>query len=138
MLEIALATFGVTLGALMAFGRMRSGPFWAFAMVGRRVTRGLAQSPWIDVLVGVLVHAGQCVAIGAAAALMLGAGRIESRIRTALIVVLIWEMAARIAWLGSVRVDVAADFSFWPRALLAVLIGAAVVIAPRRFHRTDV
>jgi hypothetical protein len=132
VLDAALASFAVTGGALMAFGRLRDGAFSAFAVVGRRVTRDVVLPYWGDALVGLAVHAGQCVALGAAAAVLLGAGRAGSRVRTALVVVLAWELAARFAWLAFVRADVAAGLSFWPRALVAVLLGAALAIAPRR------
>jgi hypothetical protein len=130
--DAALASFAVSAGALLAFGRSRDGVFAAFATVGQRVTRDIVVPGGWEVVIGFVVHAGQCVAIGAVTALLLGAGRIESRLRTALVVVLMWELAARVPWLAFVRADVVAGLSFWPRTMLAVLLAAAVAIAPRR------
>lgn len=130
-LDAGLAAFAGTTGAILTFGRLRGGAFAAFEVIGRRVALDVALPRWGDAAVGLAVHAGQCLALGGAAALLLGAGRIESRLRAGLFVVFAWELAARVPWLAFVRADVAAGFSVWPRAALALLLGAALAFAPR-------
>jgi len=130
-LDAGLAAFAGTTGAMLAFGRLRGGAFASFEVIGRRVALDVALPRWGDILLGLVVHAGQCLALGAGAALLLGAGRIGSRLRAALLIVFAWELAARVPWLAFVRADVAAGFGVWPRAALAVLLGAALAFAPR-------
>jgi hypothetical protein len=139
MLDAAVAASALTTGALLAFGRSRGGMWAPFASVGRRAAGGgPLEPPQLEVLIGVGVHLGQMVALGAATALLLGGGRVSSRLRAALLVVLAWELAARLLpWLPGLRVDAALGLPLLPRVGLAAVLVLALAFAPRRDRVTD-
>jgi len=130
--DASVAAGAVTTGALLAFGRSRDGAWAGF----RRVGEVVAGSPELGALattgLGVLVHWGQMVALGASTALLLGGSRIASRLRAALLVVLAWEMLARVPWIAVLRADYAAGLAPAPRIGLAALLALTLALAPRR------
>lgn len=133
-LDAAVAAGSLTTGALLVFGRARDGALTAFSRVGRAAGGGdpLA-STGLEAGLGLLVHLGQMTALGAATALLMGAGRVGTRLRAALLVVLAWELAPRVLpWLLPLRVDVAAGLTTPPRLGLAAVLVMALALAPRR------
>jgi hypothetical protein len=87
---------------------------------------------WGDAVLGLAVHSGQCLILGAATALLLGDGGWASRLRSALVVVAAWELLARLQWFAIVRADIAAGLSLPAQIGLALLLAGALAIAPRR------
>lgn len=130
--DAGIAAFAATTGALLMFANARGSAVAPFAAIGRRVARDIVLPLWGDVTLGLGVHLGQCLALGAATALLLGAAADwRARIRAALVVVFVWELAARVAWLAVVRADVVSGLSTASRAGLAVLMIGALAVGPR-------
>ena len=130
-IDAGLAAFAATTGALLVFGHAGAGTFTAFAIVGRRVARDIVLSTGGDVLVGLMVHLGESMVLGALTAAVLGAGTVSNRLRAALAVVLLWELAPLIGVFAALRADVAADLSAAQRVALALVLVAALALAPR-------
>jgi hypothetical protein len=131
-LDAAIAAGAASTGALLIFGRARDGMWAGFAQVGRVVGREWTQSVAAQAALGLVVHLGQMAALGAAMALLLGSTRISSRLRAALLIVLAWEIAARVPWLAVLRADMASNLALAPRIGLVALVALALAFAPRR------
>jgi len=131
-LDAGVAAGALTTGALLAFGRARAGLTEGFRRVGEVVAGTGTLSAPLEVAVGLLVHWGQMIALGAAMALLLGGTRIASRLRAALLVVLAWELWGRVAWMAVLRVDLVSGLATAPRIGLAVVVVVALALAPRR------
>jgi hypothetical protein len=131
-LDAGVGAFAATTGALLVFARQRGGMFSPFAQVGRRFARDIALPYWGDATAGLVIHFGEALVLGACTAVLLGAGGARARVRAALLVVLLWEVAPLIAPLAAVRVDIAADLPVVERAGLAFVLLIALTLAPRR------
>lgn len=131
-LDAALSALAVTTGALLAFGYTHGNVLSAFSIVGRRIAREIVLPGWGDAALGFAVHSGQCLVLGAATALLMRDGRLASRVRAALLVLVAWELIAQLPWFAIVRADVTAGLSLPSRIGLALLLGAALALAPRR------
>lgn len=131
-LEAGLAVFAVTAGALMTFGARRSGSFSAFTEVGSRIARDVVLPRWGDALLGVGAHLGQSLVLGAVTAFLLGGRPDASRLRAALIAVILWQVAALVPWIAAVRADLALPLGPVARIGLTALVVAALAIVPRR------
>ena len=134
LFDAGLAAFAASTGALLAFAYVQGDTLAPFALVGRRVARDIVFSTGGDAAIGLAVHFGQSIALGAAMALLLGAERISSRVRSALIVVLCWQLVAFVPWIAVVRADIAIGLTPLPRVGLAALLTAALALAPRRMR----
>lgn len=130
--DAALAAFGATTGALLAFGVRRAGALAPFATVGRRVAREIALPVWGDAVVGLVVHFGEMLFLGLLMAALMHTDTRSTRLRSALVVVLAWQLVAPWHTLAVVRADVAADLVPISRVGLAVLLAAALAFGPRR------
>ena len=123
-----ITAFTATTGALLAFAYARGGMFVPFARIGRRVALNVALPYWGDTLVGMVVHLGQSLALGALTVLLAGAWPAASRLRAALLVVLCWQLATIVPWLAVIRVDLSVELSPIARLGLAVLLVAALAM----------
>ncbi len=130
-LDASVAAMAVTTGALIAFGRARDGAWAGFQRVGELVL-GEGSGGLATAAAGLAVHCGQMIALGAAMALLLGGSRVASRVRAALLVVLAWELLARVGWVAALRADFAAGLAPAPRIGLAALLALTLALAPRR------
>ncbi len=130
--DASVAAGAVTTGALLAFGRARDGAWAGFRRVGEVVAGSGDLGAAATTGLGVVVHWGQMIALGAATALLLGGSRVASRLRAALLVVLAWEVIARVPWVAVLRADFAAGLAPAPRIGLAALLALTLAFAPRR------
>lgn len=130
-LDAGFAGFAATTGALLAFGHARGDALGSFAFIGRRIAREVALPEWAHAALGVGAHFGVSFALGALMAMLLTSLRTQTRVRCALVVVVAWEICARIAPLAAVRVDLVAGLDPARRVALALLLGAALAYAPR-------
>ena len=103
----------------------------SFALIGRRIAREVALPAWANASLGVAAHLGASLALGALMAMLLTNLRPQVRVRCAVVVVVAWEICARIAPLAAVRADLAAGLDPARRVALALLLGAALAFAPR-------
>jgi hypothetical protein len=130
-LDAGVAGFAATTGALLAFGRARGDAFGSFAFIGRRIAREITLPEWANAVLGVGAHSGTSLALGALMAMLLTNLHTQVRLRSALVVVVAWEVCARIAPLAAIRADLAAGLNPGRRVALALLLGAALAFAPR-------
>jgi hypothetical protein len=132
ILGAGIAVFTLLTGALLVFGHNRGGALAPFARVGRNVARDVSLSQAGDAAVGLVVHLGQSLALGALAVLLLSVLRPPSRLRAALIVVLVWQLAALVPWFAVIRPESSVSLTPLARALMAVLLVVAVVVGTGR------
>jgi len=131
ILEAGLAAFGGTLGALLIFARHSGSALEPFIVVGARVVRDVVLPLWVSALVGVLVHLGQCLALGAATVYLREIIPSGSRLRAALLVLILWQLAALLPWIAVIRADLAIHLTIAQRIVIAVLVGAALAYERR-------
>lgn len=130
--EAGIAGFAMTTGALMAFGWRRGGIFTSFALIGRRVARDIVLPIWGDAMLGLAIHLGEMFVVGALAAMFAVTLRTVSRVRAAVLAVLVWQAGSMFPPFAVVRPDVVANLAWFLRIGLAVLLTAALVLAPHR------
>jgi hypothetical protein len=91
-----------------------------------------------DATVGLIVHLGQSLALGALVVLLSEATRTSTRVRAALLTVLLWHLAALLPWLVAIRADASLALSPFARAGLALILIVALVVGSRgRVAETD-
>lgn len=132
IVEAGLAAFGATTGALLVFGHQRGGAWAPFADVGRHVARDIVLPVWGDVSIGLAVHLGHSLALGAVAVLVRGATRSLSRVRAALVVAVLWQLASLVPWLAVIRADMTIRLTTGERVALILLMVAALTLGPKR------
>lgn len=102
-----------------------------FVRVGRRVVRDVTLPAIGDATLGLLVHLGQSLALGALVVFLAQAMRGNSRVRAALIAVVLWHLAALVPWFAAIRVDASLGLSSIARAGLAGILVVALVVGSR-------
>lgn len=130
-LDAGLAGFAATTGALLAFGHSRGGALQPFAFIGRRIARDITLPEWANASLGMGAHLGASLILGALMAMLLTSLDKRVRVRCAIVVVVAWELCGRIAILAAVRADLAAGLNPGRRFALALLLIAALALAPR-------
>lgn len=131
ILEAGINAFAVTTGVILAFGYGRGGMLLPFIRVGRRVVREITLPSVGDATIGLIVHFGQSLALGAIAVFLAGSGELRMRIRAALITVALWQLAALLPWFAAIRADVSLNLSTIARAGIALLLIAALALGSR-------
>ena len=131
VLEAGFTAFAATTGAILAFGHGRGGALLPFVRVGRRVVREVTLPAIGDATLGLVVHLGQSLALGAVAVLLSQTTRTASRVRAALIAVLLWHLAALVPWFAAIRADASLGLSPITRAGLALILVVALVVGSR-------
>jgi hypothetical protein len=97
-----------------------------------------------DAGVGLLVHLGQSLALGAIAVLLTRSFETRARVRAALITVALWQLVAVVPGFSAIRADAAMNLSVVARIGLALLLIVALTFGTRgratapRFSREDV
>jgi hypothetical protein len=138
ILEAGITAFAATTGAILAFGHSRGGALLPFVRVGRRVVREVTLPAIGDATLGLFVHFGQSLALGAVVVFLAQTQRTASRVRAALIAVLLWLVAALIPWFAAIRADASLGLSSIARAGLAlILVGALVAGSRGRVAETE-
>jgi hypothetical protein len=131
ILEAGITAFAATTGAILAFGHSRGGALLPFTTVGRRVVREVTLPIVGDATVGLIVHFGQCLALGALVVLLAPSGDRRSRVRAALLTVLLWHLAAMVSWFSAIRADSSLSISTFARAGFALVLVLALVVGSR-------
>jgi len=131
ILETGLTAFAATTGAILVFGRGRGGALLPFVRVGRRVVREITLPPIGDATLGLLVHLGQSLALGAVVVLLAQTPRLASRVRAALVAVVLWQLSALIPWFSAIRADASLGLSTIARAGLALILVVALIVGSR-------
>ncbi len=131
ILEAGITAFAATTGAILAFGRGRGGALLPFVRVGRRVVREVTVPVLGDAGVGLIVHLGQSLALGALTVLLSGSLRTATRVRAALVTVLLWQIAAMVPWFAAIRADASLGLSTFARVGLAAVLTVSLVVGSR-------
>jgi hypothetical protein len=84
-----------------------------------------------DATIGLLVHLGQSLALGALVVFLSEASRRDTRIRAALLTVLLWHLAALVPWFVAIRADASLGLSTIARAGLSLILVVALVVGSR-------
>jgi hypothetical protein len=84
-----------------------------------------------DATVGLIVHLGQSLALGALVVLLSEASRTATRVRAALLTVLLWHLAALLPWFVAIRADASLGLSPFARGGLALILVVALVVGSR-------
>lgn len=131
IVEAGTTAFAVTTGAILAFGRGRGGAVLPFVRVGRRVVREVTLPAFGDATIGLIVHLGQSLALGALVVFLSGSLRTAARVRAALITVALWQLAALVPGFASIRADASLGLSTFARGGLALMLIVALVVGSR-------
>jgi hypothetical protein len=131
ILEAGITAFAFTTGALLVFGYSRGGSLLPFITVGRRVVRDVTLPVAVEAGVGLIVHFGQCLALGALVVFLTTGPHRIYRIRAALLTVVLWHLAAMVSWFTAIRADAALNLSAVVRGGLAVILIVALVVGSR-------
>jgi hypothetical protein len=84
-----------------------------------------------DATLGLLVHLGQSLALGALVVFLARTPLRASRVRAALVTVVLWHLAALIPWFAAIRADASLALSSVARAGLALVLIVALVVGSR-------
>jgi hypothetical protein len=131
ILEAGITAFAATTGAILAFGHSRGGALLPFVRVGRRVVREVTLPVIGDATLGVVVHLGQSLALGALVVLLAQNSRRASRVRAALITVVLWHLTALVPWFAAIRADASLGLAPVARVGLALILVVALVVGSR-------
>ena len=131
IIEAGITAFAATTGAILAFGHSRGGALLPFVRVGRRVVREVTLPALGDATLGLLVHLGQSLALGALVVILSANARTASRVRAALIAVVLWQLSALVPWFLAIRPDASLALSTFARAGLALVLVVSLVVGSR-------
>lgn len=114
------------------FATHRGSAFAPYATVGARVSLDAVLPPGAHTLIGLAVHAGESLALGALVVILSQAWPRSPRVVTALTAVVLYEIVSRLPWIAVLRADLALPLTAVARAGLALLLVVALSTRTRR------